>query len=61
MYGLIFLFRWKEDDAEKQEASCPDGIWFANQVILLGINWRYHACADSVSRPQVTLVPAWHC
>lgn len=32
IYGLIFLFRWREDDPEKQEASCPDGIWFANQV-----------------------------
>lgn len=32
IYGLIFLFRWREDDAHKQEASCPDGIWFANQV-----------------------------
>jgi ubiquitin carboxyl-terminal hydrolase L5 len=32
IYGLIFLFRWREDDAEKQEASCPDGLWFANQV-----------------------------
>ncbi|KAJ5692088.1 hypothetical protein N7462_001511 [Penicillium macrosclerotiorum] len=30
--GLIFLFRWREDDAEKQEATCPDGIWFANQT-----------------------------
>lgn len=32
IYGLIFLFRWREDDPEKQEATCPDGIWFANQV-----------------------------
>ncbi|KAF7715103.1 Ubiquitin carboxyl-terminal hydrolase [Penicillium ucsense] len=32
IYGLIFLFRWREDDAHKQEASCPDGIWFANQT-----------------------------
>ncbi|KAJ5886343.1 uncharacterized protein N7473_009017 [Penicillium subrubescens] len=32
IYGLIFLFRWREDDPEKQEASCPDGIWFANQT-----------------------------
>jgi ubiquitin carboxyl-terminal hydrolase L5 len=32
IYGLIFLFRWREDDSEKQEASCPDGLWFANQV-----------------------------
>jgi ubiquitin carboxyl-terminal hydrolase L5 len=32
IYGLIFLFRWREDDANKQEAACPDGVWFANQV-----------------------------
>lgn len=32
VYGLIFLFRWQEDDPGKQEASCPEGIWFANQV-----------------------------
>ncbi|EEH23385.2 hypothetical protein PABG_05596 [Paracoccidioides brasiliensis Pb03] len=32
VYGLIFLFRWKEDDPEKQESSCPEGIWFANQT-----------------------------
>ncbi|KAK2812144.1 hypothetical protein FQN50_001501 [Emmonsiellopsis sp. PD_5] len=32
VYGLIFLFRWKEDDPDKQESSCPDGIWFANQT-----------------------------
>jgi ubiquitin carboxyl-terminal hydrolase L5 len=32
VYGLVFLFRWREDDPEKQEASCPDGLWFANQV-----------------------------
>ncbi|OGE54432.1 hypothetical protein PENARI_c006G11174 [Penicillium arizonense] len=32
VYGLIFLFRWREDDHGKQEASCPEGIWFANQT-----------------------------
>ncbi|PYI10488.1 ubiquitin carboxyl-terminal hydrolase [Aspergillus sclerotiicarbonarius CBS 121057] len=31
-YGLIFLFRWREDDPDKQEASCPEGLWFANQT-----------------------------
>lgn len=35
VYGLIFLFRWREDDPDKQEASCPEGLWFANQVCLL--------------------------
>ncbi|EED14156.1 ubiquitin C-terminal hydrolase 37 [Talaromyces stipitatus ATCC 10500] len=32
VYGVIFLFRWHEDNPEKQEASCPDGLWFANQT-----------------------------
>lgn len=32
VYGLIFLFRWREDDPGKQEATCPEGLWFANQV-----------------------------
>jgi ubiquitin carboxyl-terminal hydrolase L5 len=32
VYGLIFLFHWREDNPENQEASCPDGLWFANQV-----------------------------
>lgn len=32
VYGFIFLFRWREDDPNKQEASCPEGLWFANQV-----------------------------
>lgn len=29
---MIYLFRWREDDEEKQETTCPDGIWFANQI-----------------------------
>ncbi|KAJ5154128.1 uncharacterized protein N7500_009567 [Penicillium coprophilum] len=32
VYGLIFLFRWREDNDGKQEATCPDGLWFANQT-----------------------------
>ncbi|KAJ5613475.1 hypothetical protein N7528_007129 [Penicillium herquei] len=32
IYGLIFLFRWREDDSKNQEAICPDGLWFANQT-----------------------------
>ena len=34
VYGLIFLFKWMEEDSEKQEQSCPEGVWFANQVRL---------------------------
>ncbi|KAJ5335413.1 hypothetical protein N7452_007816 [Penicillium brevicompactum] len=32
VYGLIFLFRWRQDTDGKQEATCPDGLWFANQT-----------------------------
>lgn len=32
MYGLIFLFRWREDEEKKEEPECPNGVWFANQV-----------------------------
>ncbi|KFY24643.1 hypothetical protein V493_05118 [Pseudogymnoascus sp. VKM F-4281 (FW-2241)] len=32
IYGLIFLFRFEEDDPAMQEATCPDNIWFANQT-----------------------------
>lgn len=32
VYGLIFLFRYKSDDINKQESSCPDDVWFANQT-----------------------------
>lgn len=33
VYGLIFLFRWKSEvDPEETEVSCPEGVWFANQV-----------------------------
>ncbi|KAF3940732.1 hypothetical protein ABW19_dt0204668 [Dactylella cylindrospora] len=33
--GLIFLSRWKEekDDTEEMEINCPDGVWFANQIL----------------------------
>ncbi|KAB8269645.1 ubiquitin carboxyl-terminal hydrolase [Aspergillus minisclerotigenes] len=44
VYGLIFLFRWREDDPEKQEASCPEGLWFANQVVP--IQTTSNACAS---------------
>lgn len=32
VYGLIFLFRWREDEEKKEEPECPNGVWFANQV-----------------------------
>ncbi|KAI4126180.1 MAG: hypothetical protein LQ338_003879 [Usnochroma carphineum] len=33
VYGLIFLFRWREEDTDRQEPSCPEDIWFANQTV----------------------------
>lgn len=44
VYGLIFLFRWREDEELKEEPECPNGVWFANQVgvfrfIFAGRHW----------------------
>ncbi|MCJ1477144.1 hypothetical protein MMC13_005815 [Lambiella insularis] len=33
IYGLIFLFNWREDDPVKQELICPPNVWFANQTV----------------------------
>ncbi|KAK7529871.1 ubiquitin carboxyl-terminal hydrolase [Phyllosticta citribraziliensis] len=32
VYGLIFLFRYKEDDFLETDAICPEHVWFANQT-----------------------------
>ncbi|KAL8944820.1 MAG: hypothetical protein Q9216_000242 [Gyalolechia sp. 2 TL-2023] len=50
IYGLIFLFRWREEDADKQEPSCPKGIWFANQTVN-------NACASVALLNIVNNVP----
>lgn len=50
VYGLIFLFRWREEDIDKQEASCPESIWFANQTIN-------NACASVALLNIVNNVP----
>ncbi|KAL7268183.1 hypothetical protein RUND412_009203 [Rhizina undulata] len=32
-HGLVFLFRWKQESGVKEpETTCPESIWFANQV-----------------------------
>jgi ubiquitin carboxyl-terminal hydrolase L5 len=41
VHGLIFLFRWREDDPDKQEPSCPEEVWFANQVCHLSCNPQF--------------------
>ncbi|MCJ1398659.1 hypothetical protein MMC11_001860 [Xylographa trunciseda] len=33
IYGIIFLFKWREEDPVKQEYSCPQNVWFANQTV----------------------------
>ena len=34
VHGLIFLFQWKQEPNEEEvELSCPEDLWFANQVI----------------------------
>lgn len=66
VYGLIFLFRWREDDHSKQEASCPEGIWFANQVrpfdtiqIVFLLTWKTanNACASVALLNIVNNIP----
>ncbi|KAJ5639839.1 uncharacterized protein N7484_007701 [Penicillium longicatenatum] len=50
IYGLIFLFRWREDDTDRQEISCPDGLWFANQTAI-------NACASVALLNIVNNIP----
>ncbi|MCJ1256386.1 hypothetical protein MMC24_004207 [Lignoscripta atroalba] len=50
VYGLIFLFKWKEDDPIKQEPSCPPGVWFANQTVS-------NACASVALLNIVNNIP----
>jgi len=34
VHGLIFLFQWKKEPNEEEvEMTCPENLWFANQVI----------------------------
>ena len=35
VYGLIFLYKWREDNLQNQVAQCPTSVWFANQVGML--------------------------
>lgn len=37
VYGLVFLYQWREDALENQEETCPAKVWFANQVC--SISW----------------------
>ncbi|KAL8953626.1 MAG: hypothetical protein Q9222_000552 [Ikaeria aurantiellina] len=50
IYGLVFLFKWREEDPDKQEASCPEGIWFANQTVT-------NACASVALLNIVNNIP----
>lgn len=59
VYGLIFLFKWREEDPDKQEPSCPEGIWFANQVLFDLLLPRWQLLKGF--RLSTMLVPVWHC
>ena len=45
VYGLIFLFKYRDDDADEDEDApkCPKHVWFANQVCS-GILHPYLLC-----------------
>lgn len=32
VYGLVLLFRHRQFDQHKQKGTCPDNVWFANQM-----------------------------
>ncbi|KAH0543991.1 hypothetical protein FGG08_001758 [Glutinoglossum americanum] len=51
VHGLIFLFRWREDDPDKQEPSCPEEVWFANQT-------NSNACATIALLNIVNNIPS---
>jgi hypothetical protein len=36
VYGLIFLFKYRDNDADEDEDApkCPKHVWFANQVSI---------------------------
>lgn len=57
IYGLIFLFRWREDDPDKQEAICPERLWFANQVRVL--RRSDDSWLTSWGRQPTMRVPVW--
>ncbi|KAI9717421.1 MAG: hypothetical protein M1812_004773 [Candelaria pacifica] len=50
VHGLIFLFRWREEDPHEQGIECPEGLWFANQTIE-------NACASVALLNIVNNVP----
>jgi hypothetical protein len=37
--GLIFLYRFVEEDEEEEYDDCPDNLWFANQVGRFLLNY----------------------
>lgn len=32
VHAMIFLCRYREIDKDKQGVTCPENVWFANQV-----------------------------
>ena len=53
VYGLIFLFRYRADPLNNQEASCPEHVWFANQT-------HDFSCASVALLNIVNNVPSLH-
>ncbi|CAF9920337.1 MAG: hypothetical protein HETSPECPRED_004243 [Heterodermia speciosa] len=50
IYGLVFLFKWREEDPDKLEQSCPEEVWFANQTVS-------NACASVAMLNIVNNIP----
>lgn len=59
VYGLIFLFRYVEDDFIQQESTCPEHVWFSNQVSRHRLNDQ--SVGTNVIRPPAMLVPPLLC
>jgi ubiquitin carboxyl-terminal hydrolase L5 len=57
VYGLVFLFQFKEDDPSMQEPTCPDHIWFANQVCIDDVRSRNHHLTDNFRLPAMPVLP----
>jgi ubiquitin carboxyl-terminal hydrolase L5 len=51
VYGLIFLFRYREDDSGEKQEICPSHVWFANQI-------ANNSCATAALLNMVCNIPS---